>query len=184
MLEATKSLPLTKSQTNFEKVVEFNKSFGVSTSATPQTTIFTTTPKLVSFRLDLITEEVDELKEAITNHDFTETIDALADILYVVYGAGASFGIDLDKAFHLVHESNMSKVCRNKEVAIKTVEWYKQQFAKGKLPYDTPASRLDTADKDKDKYIVFNESTGKILKSIEYNPVSFKEMLAEAEPEP
>ena len=162
-------------QSNFEKVVDFNRSFGVTTHNNIQKNIFTENPKLVDLRLSLITEEVAELKEAIGNHDMTETIDALADILYVVYGAGASFGIDLDKAMGLVHESNMSKVCRNREVAEKTVEWYKQQYAEGKLPYDTPAMRPDPID-DK-KFVVFNESTGKILKSIEYKPVSFESLV-------
>jgi predicted HAD superfamily Cof-like phosphohydrolase len=162
-------------QTNYEKVVDFNRSFGVPIADTVQNDIFTRDPKLVDLRLSLITEEVGELKEAIENHDMTETIDALADILYVVYGAGASFGIDLDKAMGLVHESNMSKVCRNREVAEKTVEWYKQQFAENKQPYDSPAMRPDQVDKE--KYVVYNESTGKVLKSIEYNPVSFKSMM-------
>lgn len=51
-------------------------------------------------------------------------LDALSDILYVTYGAGSSLGLDLDKAFSLVHESNMSKLCKSPEEAEKTVEWY------------------------------------------------------------
>lgn len=170
------SSPSKTPPSNFDKVTTFNRSFGVTTHTEPQTDIFTKDPKLVALRLSLITEEVNELKEAIENHDFTETIDALADILYVVYGAGSSFGIDLDKAFHLVHESNMSKVCRNEDVANRTVEWYKEQYADNKLPYDSPAIRPDPIDPT--KYVVYNESTGKVLKSIEYNPVSFTEMLS------
>lgn len=162
--------------TNFEKVTTFNRSFGVTTHDTPQPNIFTTDPKLVALRLALITEEVNELKDAIATKDFTETIDALADILYVVYGAGSSFGIDLDKAFDLVHKSNMSKVCKDLETANRTVEWYKEQFAANKLPYDSPAIRPDPVDPT--RYVVYNESTGKVLKSVEYNPVSFKEMLS------
>ena len=165
-------------ETNFEKVVNFNRSFGVTTHTKPQPTIFSSDSKLVALRLALITEEVDELKEAIATHDFTETIDALADILYVVYGAGASFGIDLDKAFHLVHESNMSKVCKDKATAERTVQWYKEQYAAKTQPYDTPAMRPDPVDPT--KYIVYNASTGKVLKSIEYNPVSFESLLATA----
>lgn len=160
---------------NFEKVVEFNKSFGVPVSSSVQKDIFTKDPKLVALRLSLIMEEVNELKEAIDNHDMVETIDALADILYVVYGAGASFGIDLDKAMGLVHDSNMSKVCNSEDVAKKTVAWYKEQYESGKQPYDSPAYRPDPVDSS--KFVVYNESTGKILKSIEYSPVSFKTML-------
>lgn len=152
--------------TNFDKVVEFNRTFGVPINDTVQTNVFTENPDLVKLRLSLIQEETKELKEAIDNHDMVETIDALADILYVVYGAGASFGINMDKAFHDVHESNMSKSCVSEEEAIETVEWYKTQFAESKLPYDSPAYR-----KSGNKWIIYNESTGKILKSINYKPV-------------
>ena len=96
---------------NFNKVVEFNKSFGVTTHNTPQKQIFIQDEKLVKLRKDLILEEVEELVDAMKNHDMVETTDALADILYVVYGAASSFGIDIDKAFDIVHKSNMSKLC-------------------------------------------------------------------------
>jgi hypothetical protein len=158
------------SLTNFQKVDHFNKTFGVTTHNTLQKNIFDKDPKLVQLRLDLITEEVQELKDAIKEKDMNETIDALTDILYVVYGAGSSFGINLDKSFDIVHESNMSKLCRNEEVAKETVEWYKKEYEEGRLPYDTPTYRKD--DKS-DKYIVYNESTGKIIKSREYNAVNF-----------
>ena len=104
----------------------------------------------------------------------TETIDALTDILYVVYGAGVSFGIDLNRAFEIVHSSNMSKLCVDENEAQDTVLWYKEQFKQGKLPYDSPAYRRS----DDEKYwVVYNESTGKILKSINYTPADFKELL-------
>ena len=105
-------------KTNFEKVIEFNDGFGVTVNNTLQKDVFKQEPSLVKLRLDLILEEVKELKDAVDNHDMTETIDALADILYVVYGAGASFGINLDKAFDIVHKSNMSKLCETEEDAI------------------------------------------------------------------
>ena len=161
---------------NFDKVTEFNKSFGIQTHETIQKNIFKGDPKLVKLRLDLIKEEVDELTEAIDNHNMVETIDALADILYCVYGAAASFGIDMDKAIDLVHESNMSKICRNREVAERTVVWYKEQFAAGKLPYDSVEMRKHSSEDG--RWVVFNKSSLKILKSIEYSPVSFDEMLA------
>ena len=66
--------------------------------------------KIIKLRLDLIKEELDELKEAITKKDIVEVADALTDILYVTYGAGHSFGIDLDKCFEEVQKSNMSKL--------------------------------------------------------------------------
>ena len=113
---------------NFDKVVTFNKVFGVPVHETVQKKIFTQNPKLVDLRLSLIKEEVKELEEAIQNHDMPEVIDDLADILYVVYGAGASFGINLDKAFDIVHSSNMSKICPTEQMAQKTVENYKRLF--------------------------------------------------------
>ncbi len=156
--------------TNFQKVKEFNESFGLLTFDTPQTNIFTENPKLVKLRLDLITEEVSELKEAIDNHDFTEVIDALGDILYVVEGAGSSFGINLDKAFDLIHKSNMSKLCLTEEEAQKTVKWYLENETR----YDSPSYRLSN---DEKYYVVYNKSTGKILKSINYKPVKFDSLL-------
>ena len=66
--------------------------------------------KIVKLRYDLIAEELSELKEALENKDLKEVADALTDILYVTYGAGHSFGIDLDKCFDEVQKSNMSKL--------------------------------------------------------------------------
>ena len=155
---------------NFDKVTTFNKVFGVTTHDTLQPEIFTKDPKLVNLRLSLIKEEVKELEEAIQNHDMPEVIDALADILYVVYGAGASFGINLDKAFDIVHSSNMSKICPTEELAQKTVENYKRLFEEGKSPYDSPAYKKEETGLG---YIIYNQSTGKVLKNIKYNAVDF-----------
>ena len=69
--------------------------------------------KIIKLRLDLIKEELDELTNAIKNNDIVEVADALTDILYVTYGAGHSFGIDLDKCFEEVQRSNMSKLDKN-----------------------------------------------------------------------
>ena len=66
--------------------------------------------KIVQLRIDLIQEELNELKEAINNNDIIEVADALTDILYVTYGAGHSFGVDLDSCFNEVQNSNMSKL--------------------------------------------------------------------------
>jgi predicted HAD superfamily Cof-like phosphohydrolase len=66
--------------------------------------------KIVKLRSDLIKEELDELNQAIEDKDIKEVADALADILYVTYGAGHAFGIDLDKCFEEVQRSNMSKL--------------------------------------------------------------------------
>ena len=154
------------SLSNFEKVSkEFNVSFGVNNNDTPQPQLYDTDPKLVNYRLSLIEEEVEELKESIKNKDFKESIDALTDILYVVYGAYTAFGINADEAFKLVHDSNMSKLCNSEQEAIETVEFYKRDGR-----YDSPTYRLSP---DRNYYVVYNQSTSKILKSINYKPVSF-----------
>ena len=69
--------------------------------------------KITSLRYDLIKEELEEFRAAIQNKDIKEVADALTDILYVTYGAGHSFGIDLDKCFEEVQKSNMSKLDNN-----------------------------------------------------------------------
>ena len=91
---------------NFRKVGTFMKTFGqeVKTKAS------FSTDKINKLRLSLIQEELDELSEAIKNKDLLEVADALTDILYVTYGAGHAFGIDLDKCFEEVQNSNMSKL--------------------------------------------------------------------------
>ena len=151
--------------TNFQKILDFNKSFGVTTYTTPQYNIYDTDPKLVKYRLDLIEEEVAELKESIVNKDFMETADAIGDILYVVLGCATAFGLDADKIFDIVHRSNMSKLCKDEEEAIQTVKSYENDER-----YDSPSYRLSD---DGKHYIVYNKSTKKILKSINYTPVNF-----------
>ena len=96
--------------TNFKKVYDFNKCFGVPVSDSPQKNVFDEKPELVKLRLSLIKEELDELKEAMDHKDLLEVADALTDILYVTYGAGHAFGINLDKCFEEVQNSNMSKL--------------------------------------------------------------------------
>ena len=92
--------------TNFEKVKQFMQTFGqeVKTKAS------FSDEKTNQLRLDLISEELEELKNAMESKDLLEVADALTDILYVTYGAGHAFGIDLDKCFDEVQNSNMSKI--------------------------------------------------------------------------
>ena len=92
--------------TNFEKVGIFMKTFGQEVKLKPSLS----TDKINSLRLSLIKEELDELKDAIDGKDLVEIADALTDILYVTYGAGHAFGINLDKCFDEVQNSNMSKL--------------------------------------------------------------------------
>ena len=95
--------------TNFEKVGKFMKTFGQEVKNKAD---FPTT-KIIDLRYDLIREELEELKTALDNKDIKEVADALTDILYVTYGAGHAFGIDLDKCFEEVQNSNMSKLDKN-----------------------------------------------------------------------
>lgn len=92
--------------TNFKKVEQFMKTFGQNVRYTPTLG----TPEEQKLRIELIEEELNELKEAIANGDLVEIADALTDILYVTYGAGHTFGLDLDACFDEVQSSNMSKL--------------------------------------------------------------------------
>ena len=91
---------------NFKKVKAFMNTYGQDVKEKASF------PKdaIIKLRVDLIEEELNELKEAIKNNDLVEVADALTDILYVTYGAGHSFGLDLDKCFDEVQRSNMSKL--------------------------------------------------------------------------
>jgi predicted HAD superfamily Cof-like phosphohydrolase len=91
---------------NFGKVGIFMKTFGQDVKNKPSFS----TDKINKLRIDLIKEELDELTEAMKSKDLLEVADALTDILYVTYGAGHAFGIDLDKCFDEVQNSNMSKL--------------------------------------------------------------------------
>ena len=92
--------------TNFQKVKTFMQTFGLEVKSRPSFS----TEKINQLRYNLINEELEELKQAILNKDLLETADALTDILYVTYGAGHAFGIDLDRCFEEVQNSNMSKL--------------------------------------------------------------------------
>ena len=92
--------------TNFEKVGLFMRTFGQEIKVKPGLS----TDKINNLRINLIDEEIKELKEALKNNDLNEVVDALTDILYVTYGAGHAFGVNLDKCFEEVQRSNMSKL--------------------------------------------------------------------------
>ena len=94
---------------NFSKVGTFMKTFGQEVKTSPSLS----TDKINKLRIELIKEELEELTEAMKNNDLLEVADALTDILYVTYGAGHAFGIDLDRCFDEVQNSNMSKLGEN-----------------------------------------------------------------------
>jgi predicted HAD superfamily Cof-like phosphohydrolase len=152
--------------TNFNKVKEFNTIFGVEREKEfiPETF---NNEALVRLRMDLIREEMRELEDAVRDRDRKETVDALADILYGVYGMGDCLGVDLDKAFDIVHSSNMSKLADTEEQARASVELYRLE---GK--YDTPSYRPIETPRGL-KYLIFNVSSGKVLKNKDYIPANF-----------
>lgn len=90
--------------TNFEKVAEFMNAFKQDVETKPGWT------SVSELRYNLIDEELKELRQALDERNLIEVADALTDLLYVVYGAGHSFGVNLDKCFEEVHNSNMSKL--------------------------------------------------------------------------
>ncbi len=94
---------------NFSKVGTFMKTFGQEVKTEPSFS----TDKINKLRIDLIKEELEELTDAMSKNDLLEVADALTDILYVTYGAGHAFGIDLDQCFEEVQNSNMSKLDEN-----------------------------------------------------------------------
>ena len=119
--------------TNFESVKKFMETFGQEIkekAGFPN-------EKITSLRYDLINEELDELKEAMDNKDIKEVADALTDILYVTYGAGHAFGINLDNCFKEVQNSNMSKlgedgkpIYNDKGKVMKGPNYFKPDFSK------------------------------------------------------
>lgn len=264
-------------KTNFEKVRDFNNCFGHVVHETHYNNVFDEDPKLVELRLNLINEEINELKEAYENDDIVEIIDALSDILYVGYGLCVCFGInidneyskfmidyhrvlknnlsiteedfsnqtnfektqtiisiqsdvknykknienkmykinlnmimsfldksfvelkqscdkknfkeviyniynvlkntylcgihigcDLNQSFKIVHDSNMTKICDNEELAKKTV----QNYIDNDQRYDSPSYKQNEFG-----YVIYNQSTNKILKSLNYNVANFDSIL-------
>lgn len=166
-----KEMSKDKMSSNYEKVLEFNKAFGVKTNTTPQFDIFKNNDKLVQYRLSLIEEEFNELKEAVKTHDFTECLDGLGDSLYVIYGFFSALGVNGDDIFDIIHKSNMSKICDTENDAIETIKRYKEEIPQR---YDSPAYRKSDCGK---YFVVYNESTMKILKSYKYQKVNFTSLL-------
>ena len=119
--------------TNFEKVGLFMKTFGQEVKTKPSLS----NDKINQLRISLINEELEEFKMAINNNDLKEAVDALTDILYVTYGAGHAFGVNLDECFDEVQRSNMSKLGTNGEPiynedgkVMKGPKYFKPNFSK------------------------------------------------------
>ena len=118
--------------------------------------------------MELISEELKELKEAIENKDLVEIADALCDIQYVLSGAVHEFGLSekFVKLFNEVQRSNMSKACDTLEEAEETIQWYKNNM-----------STECFYEEKEGKYLVYRKSDRKTLKSINYSPAKLKEIL-------
>ena len=158
-------------KTNYQKVLEFNEAFGIKNETTPQLDIFTKNKKMLDYRMSLVTEEFNELQDSVATNDFVEIVDSLTDLEYVISGFFTALGLDNDKCFQIVHDSNMSKLCKTEEEAIESVKRYKQEVPQR---YDTPNYRKAN---DNKHYIVYNESTMKILKSYLYTPANFDTLI-------
>jgi predicted HAD superfamily Cof-like phosphohydrolase len=155
---------------DLEKQLDLNDEYSVQLTHQVQSNIFETNPTLLNDLVTLMGTNIKNLESAIENKDFEQTIDSLNNIRYVTLCFYVAIGIDADEAFDIVHRSNMSKLCRSEDEAKDTVEWYK----KNETRYDTPASRLSDCG---NYWVVFNESTKKILKNINYTPANFDSIL-------
>jgi hypothetical protein len=115
-------------------------------------------------RMNAVIKELDEHLATPNYHDMK---NSLVLMLVLTYKMGILLGIDLDKSFDIVHRSNMSKLCVDEQEAVETVEWYNKNDDR----YDSPSFRkADTGD----YWVVYNKSTGKILKNINYTPAGFE----------
>ena len=141
-----------------------------------------------------------QLEERVFDKNFEGIQSSLTKILAMVYGLGARFGVNLDKSYDIVHSSNMTKFCLTEDLAKRTVESYEQKYQKLKEEHNYPESGSEEEIKkwqndlieqninvydsasyrkssDGKYFVVFNKSTNKILKSIEYTPADFTELL-------
>lgn len=145
-----------------EKLKEFHGRFELDVRTKPYLQLFED-EKLLNLRLKLIEEEWNELQEACKNRDLVEVLDAITDMHYVLSGFSVSCGLNEDKGFELVHQSNMSKLCDTEEHAKETVKWYKET-----RPEFQPSYRKT---KDGLKWLVYDKLSGKVLKNKYYKAV-------------
>lgn len=149
-------------QEMLEKIADFN-----STANQKQLNSFRENFDILKLKLSLISEEFEELGEAIVEEDYVEVVDALCDILYVIGGFAWTYKVAkiLPEAFDLVHESNMSKFDTNIDDALISIQAYEK---KGIKVYYKEINGL---------FIIFNHETNKVLKSHKYNPVDLKKLV-------
>ena len=156
-------------ETYFKKVQIFNSVSGAEVYEKYNQTNFEN-EKLLKFRYDLIKEESEEIRDALENKDYGEIIDGCCDVIYVALGLMDAMGIDGDKAFQYVQDCNMSKFCDTEEDAKKSVQKYLDDK---ESPYDSPAYRYNEKN---GLWIVYNKSSGKILKNKNFKPPDFRNL--------
>jgi predicted HAD superfamily Cof-like phosphohydrolase len=123
---------------------------------------------------NLYYNELFKLKELFGNKDIKKIVEQLTFLLNYMYVMAYMFGFDLDYTFNLVHESNMSKLAETEEIAKETVQWY----IKNETRYDSPSYRLSTIQiNNQPRWVIYNQNSGKALKSIHYKPVCFTSLL-------
>lgn len=144
-----------------EKVSDFHKTFNAPILESPQIP----SSDRCDLRVNLLQEELNELKEAIRNNDLTEVLDALCDLQYVLSGAVLEFGLKdiFDQSFDEVQRSNMSKACESMQEAIDTLLHYKQKD--GTEGYYKEING---------KFICYRNGDNKVLKSINYSPAKLE----------
>ena len=162
---------------NFEKIVDFKTNqFGGTELSTelnkliPKTDILEINPEIIELCLQKnIRDEMVKLEQAVKDKNYIKTVKALTNIVYGVYNISSSIGVNMDKAFALVHDSNMSKLCKTEEIAQRSVKNYEDNVSK--FGYNSPAYKKAPDDVH---WIVYNKFPSKVLKSIEYNEVDLK----------
>ena len=147
-----------------ESVSEFHKTFGAPILETPQIP----SKERCDLRISLISEELDEMKEAIDKGDVVEVADALADLIFVCCGSILEFGMGdkFDELFLEVHRSNMSKACKSQQEAIQTLLHYKEK--------DETEGYYKEVD---GKWLVYRSVDNKVLKSINYSPANLVDII-------
>ena len=164
------------SQSNFNQTKRFITTllFGNSFNVTPKTFLDSYTDpsfnQIFNSYIDKLVDAYDNLESESKLGNFTNTINATLEVLYLTYVIGSIIDVDLDKSIKMVHESNMSKICSSEEEAQQTVHWYKENESR----YDSPCYRKSEF---LDGFVVFNESTGKILKNVNYHAVDLSGFL-------
>ena len=157
----------TENKTNYQFIREKMIKYNELVCTIPQPRLLKGAVEFVSTFLSVIQYPIYSLRFAKT---FSNVQRMLYNILIATYRLSIVLGIDVDEAFDIVHQSNMSKLCSSEEEAQKTVEWYKTD-AESKTRYPTPAHKPAS---DGEHWIVYEQSTGKILKSINYTPADLK----------